>query len=112
MIWVDAHLSPALAVWIAVEFKHPAQAVRDLGFRQAKDKQIFEAAREAGAIILTKDSDFVDLIERFGPPPQVLWVTCGNTSNAALRDNLRQSFPSALALLAKGEPLVEISGLP
>jgi predicted nuclease of predicted toxin-antitoxin system len=31
MIWVDAHLSPALARWITSEFGHPAKAVRDLG---------------------------------------------------------------------------------
>ena len=41
MIWVDAHLSPALALWITTELKHPAQAVRDLGLRQAKDPADF-----------------------------------------------------------------------
>jgi predicted nuclease of predicted toxin-antitoxin system len=54
MIWVDARLSPALAPWIAAELGHPANAVRDLGLREAKDPQIFQAAREAQAIVLTK----------------------------------------------------------
>jgi predicted nuclease of predicted toxin-antitoxin system len=110
MIWVDAHLSPALAKWIATEFGHPAQAVRDLGLRHAKDRPIFDAAREANAIMLTKDSDFVDLVERLGPPPHVLWLTCGNTSNAALRIILKESLPKALELIGRGEALVEISG--
>ena len=61
-----------------------AHAVRDLGLRDAKYLPIFYAAREAGAVIMSKDSDFVLLLERFGPPPQILWVTCGNTSNARL----------------------------
>jgi predicted nuclease of predicted toxin-antitoxin system len=82
---------------------------RDWGFRDAKDVPIFHAAREAGAVIMRKDSDFVLLLERFGPPPQILWVTCGTTSNARRRDVLRKSFPEARARLEQGEPLVEIS---
>jgi predicted nuclease of predicted toxin-antitoxin system len=110
MIWVDAQLSPLLAGWIATELGQPAQAIRDLGLRDAGDERIFQAARQANAIMLTKDADFVDLVERLGPPPPVVWITCGNTSNAALQTILRRSLPPALALLAKGEPVVEISG--
>lgn len=84
--------------------------MRDLGLRQAKDAQIFTAAQQPGVIVLTKDSDFVELVERLGPPPQVLWLTCGNTSEAALRLLLKNALPHALELLANGEPLVEISG--
>jgi predicted nuclease of predicted toxin-antitoxin system len=80
-----------------------------LGLREAKDLIIFHAAREAGAVIMSKDSDFVLLLERFGPPPQVLWVTCGNTSNARMREILLKSFPEARTRLEQGEPLVEIS---
>jgi predicted nuclease of predicted toxin-antitoxin system len=109
ILWIDAQLSPALARWMSETFGVTAHAVRDLGLRDAKDVPIFHAAREAGAVIMSKDSDFVLLLERFGPPPQILWVTCGNTSNARLRDVLRKSFPEANARLAQGEPLVEIS---
>jgi predicted nuclease of predicted toxin-antitoxin system len=109
ILWIDAQLSPALARWMSDTFGVTARAVRDLGLRDAKDLPIFHAAREAGAVIMSKDSDFVLLLERFGSPPQILWVTCGNTSNARLRDVLRQSFPEARARLEQGEPLVEIS---
>jgi predicted nuclease of predicted toxin-antitoxin system len=34
---------------------------------------------------MTKDGDFVDLLDQHGAPPQVILVTCGNTSNARLR---------------------------
>ena len=109
ILWIDAQLSPALARWLSDTFGVTAHAVRDLGLREAKDLAIFQAAREAGAVIMSKDSDFVLLLERFGPPPQILWVTCGNTSNARLRDVLRKCFPEASARLEQGEPLVEIS---
>ena len=83
--------------------------MRDLGLRDAKDTEIFQAARQAGAIVMTKDSDFAMLLERFGPPPQILWVTCGNTSNARLTKILATSLSQALQLLERGEQIVEIT---
>ena len=59
---------------------------------------------------MTKDSDFVDLVDHLGEPPQIIWLTCGNTSNAQLREILTSVLPEALELLRSGEKLVEISG--
>jgi predicted nuclease of predicted toxin-antitoxin system len=55
-----------------------------------------------------KDSDFVDLVKRLGIPPQVIWLTCGNTSNTRLRQILIKTLNQAIALLASGEPVIEI----
>jgi len=109
-IWIDAHLSPSLAKWITDTFGVPAQAVRELGLREAKDFSIFQAAREADAIILTKDADFPHLLQQHGPPPKVLWLTCGNTSNQNVRRILSSTLPAALKLLDAGELIVEITG--
>lgn len=109
-VWVDARISPALAAWLHRTFAVDAHAVRDLGLREAEDPAIFAAARAAGAVVLTKGRDFVDLLERHGPPPQIVWLTCGNTSNAYLRQILAGGWPQVAALLDAGEPLVEISG--
>lgn len=109
-IWIDAHLSPAIATWITTTFEIPAIALRDLGLRDAEDPEIFEAAKNQGVIFMTKDSDFVDLVERLEAPPQIIWLTCGNTSNARLREILSSILPNALELLSSGEKLVEISG--
>ena len=72
--------------------------------------RISQAAWQAGAIVMTKDSDFAEMVERLGPPPPVIWLTCGNTSNAALRGLLKPTLPKALNLISKGDKLVEISG--
>lgn len=109
-VWIDAHLSPAIATWITSTFGVTAVALRDLGLRDAEDLEIFEAAKDQGAIFITKDSDFVDLVDRLGTPPQVIWLTCGNTSNMWLREILSSTLPEALELLQAGEKLVEISG--
>jgi len=109
IVWVDAQLSPALAPWLSEQFGLEAVSARRLNMVKAKDPAIFQAAREAKAVVLTKDADFSLLLERFGSPPQVLWVRCGNTSNAYLRRVLLRTLPDALRLLDAGEPLVEIT---
>lgn len=111
ILWVDAQLSLALVHWMSKAFGVTAHAVRDLALRDAKDLAIFHAARESGAVIVDKDSDFVLLLERFGLPPQILWVTCGNTSDARLRDVLYKSFPEARTRLEQGESLFESSDI-
>ncbi len=61
-------------------------------------------------MVLTKDADFPHLLQQHGPPPKVLWLTCGNTSNQNVREILSSTLPSALKLLEAGESLVEITG--
>ena len=107
-IWIDAQLSPSLAVWMTANFPLMALALRDLGLRDAADHQIFTAAQQDGVVVMTKDRDFVELLKQFGPPPQVIWLTCGNTSNAYLKQVLSAQLSSAIALLNNGEPLVTI----
>jgi len=108
-IWIDAQLPPSLANWLTATFSIEAAALRDLGLRDARDLEIFEAARAENAVIMTKDSDFIDLVCRLGTPPQILWLTCGNVTNRNLRQMLRVTLPDAIEQLRQGEMMVEIS---
>ena len=110
-LWIDAQLPPTLANWLSATFDLEAIALRDLSLRDAKDIEIFEAARSQNAMIMTKDSDFIDLVCRLGPPPQILWLTCGNVTNRNLRQLLSSTLPDALEQLQKGEIIVEISNI-
>ena len=107
--WLDAQLSPTLAPWIVENFGVECQSVREVGLRDAEDSDIFQAARNADVVVMSKDSDFPDLVERLGPPPQVLWLTCGNTSNRYLKDIFQKCLQTAIDLLNQGEPIVEIN---
>jgi len=111
ILWLDAQLSPQLAPWLEHRFGVATLAVRDLGLRDATDREIFAVAREAGAVVITKDRDFTLLLAAQGAPPQVLWLTCGNTSNARLQTIFETLLPDAIKLLEHGEPLVEITDL-
>jgi predicted nuclease of predicted toxin-antitoxin system len=111
-IWIDAQLSPALAAWVNRTYDDiHAQSVRAVGLRDAEDEEIFQAAREANVIVMSKDSDFLNLLDRYGPPPKVIWVTCGNTSNQRMRTILRQTLLPAVEMLEGSEIIVEIEDL-
>jgi predicted nuclease of predicted toxin-antitoxin system len=107
-LWLDAQLSPALCSWLEADFGLVATPIRDLGLLHAEDQEIFLSAREKADVVVTKDRDFVELVHRLGPPPKVIWITAGNTSNLNLRRILSETLPDALSLLDSGEALVEI----
>jgi len=108
IIWLDAQLSPRLTRWIEENFGVECLHVRDLGLRDAEDPEIFQRARDFGAVVMTKDEDFVHLVERNGPPPQVIWVTSGNMPNERFKLLLRKTLQDAISLIASGEAVVEI----
>ncbi|MBI1997851.1 MAG: DUF5615 family PIN-like protein [Deltaproteobacteria bacterium] len=108
IVWIDAQLSPRLARWIKETFGVDSLHVRDLGLRSAEDPEIFQKARDTRAVVMSKDEDFKQLVERKGPPPQVIWVTCGNMSNDRMKALLSATFPDAKLMLERGEAVVEI----
>ena len=108
-VWVDAQLPPALVRWLNEHEAIAARHVADVELLTAADVTIFEAARaNLVQVIVTKDEDFLNLLDRFGPPPQVVWVTCGNVRNAELREIVMSAWPRIVELLRAGEPLIEL----
>ncbi len=106
--WIDQQLSPALASWLRTEHSLDAVSVRSLGFHNADDKNIFFAAQKIGIVVITKDRDFVQLVEQFGIPPQILWISFGNTSNAVIKSVLSKALPQILPLIERGEQIIEL----
>ena len=107
-LWLDAQLPPQLASWIQQTLVINAIALRDLGLRDATDSAIFDAAKEANVVLISKDSDFVELVMRHGAPPKLIWLTCGNVSNAALQTLFNAKLREAIQLLDSGESIVEL----
>jgi len=108
-LWLDAQISPLQSEWIKHNFEISCFALRDLGLRDASDYEIFMKGKDAGVIIITKDSDFSDLLRKHKSPPKIIWLTCGNTSNEILKQLFNKKLQPALDILNKGEELVEIS---
>ena len=106
-LWLDAQLPPRLTAWLRDERRIDAKALRELGLRDAGDREIFDAARANNVILLSKDADFVELVSRLGAPPKLIWLTCGNVSNEALQGLLTQSLSAALEVL-QTDDIVEV----
>jgi predicted nuclease of predicted toxin-antitoxin system len=104
---VDAQLPTALARWIESQGQ-TAQHVADLQMADASDRAIWQQARKTGAVIISKDADFVTLatLEAEGPP--VVWIRLGNTRRQALLNWFSPLFPEILEALEQGEKLIEI----
>lgn len=111
-IWLDNQLPPALAGWMRATLAVECLPVRTLNLQRATDMAIFTAAREAHVIVMTKDADFAALVDQHGAPPQVILVTCGNTSNVRLRQLIELTWPAILPMLQRGERLVELGEQP
>lgn len=110
-IWIDAQLSPSIALWINQNFtKLRAKSLRSLELLKSSDIEIFKEARRHNVVLISKDDDFVQLVKDHGPPPNVILITCGNTSNQKMRLILEENLQTALDLIESGEPLVEING--
>jgi len=104
---VDAQLPPALARWI-VRQGHQATHIFDLGSHTADDPVIWEHARAAQAVIISKDEDFVDRWLLSDQPVPLVWIRKGNCSNRALLAWLEPLWPDAVKRLEQGEKLIEL----
>jgi predicted nuclease of predicted toxin-antitoxin system len=104
---IDAQLPPGLASMLA-EYGASAQHVSDVGLGVATDRQIWQWAKRAGAVLLTKDQDFAALSRHDPSGPPVIWVRLGNTTNRALRQTFGPILPMILDALDAGERLIEV----
>jgi len=106
---IDAQLPPGLAPWLTEEFGVQAASLRFLGLQATEDTEIFDLARMMDDVVLvSKDSDFVELVKQQGPPPRLLSVTCGNLTNRRLRTVFAKVFHEALAAFEDGEVIIEL----
>jgi predicted nuclease of predicted toxin-antitoxin system len=84
----DQNLSFRLADKLRDLFPGSSQ-VRLLGLDRAPDEQIWEAAKREGYVIVTQDVDFVNLSLLRGPPPEVVWLRCGNQPTVFIEQLVR-----------------------
>ncbi|WNO54635.1 DUF5615 family PIN-like protein [Stakelama saccharophila] len=102
---IDAQLPPALARWLRDQ-GHEAVHVSEIDMISASDAAIAARAEADGAVLVSKDEDFVTLRlpDRFA----FLWLRCGNATNRALMAWLEPRWERTAALLEAGERFVEV----
>ena len=110
IFWLDAHLSPSVAKWLQQTYNVEAASLRFNGLLVADDIDIFNAAKQSNVILISKDRDMMKLIEKFGSPPKLIWLTCGNTSNKALKIVIVDNFEVIIdTLVINNLPFIEIN---
>ena len=110
-LWLDMQLSPKLASWIESYFSVKTISSYDLFINEEKDEVIFAKTKKQGnVIILSKDTDFLLLIERLKSPPKLIWLTMSNCPNKQMKDILSKTLLPALQELIKTPTsIVEVS---
>jgi predicted nuclease of predicted toxin-antitoxin system len=104
---VDAQLPPALARALR-EAGYDAQAVREVGLREADDGAIWRHALIHRDIIVTKDQDFADRSLYDETAPTIVWLRIGNTSNRSLLELLLPLWPEVASRVQSGEKVIEV----
>jgi predicted nuclease of predicted toxin-antitoxin system len=104
---VDAQLPPALARWLAAQ-GHEASHLVDHGLLEAPDTSIWAEAEHLGAVIVSKDEDFVHLRTLCPEGPSLVWVRIGNTTRRYLLDWFERLLPAIEPALGDGERLIEV----
>lgn len=109
-IWLDAQISPIIAKWITDYSGYIAKSSYTLGMLKATDFTIYNEAKSAGKVVLiSKDADFPELINRLGSPPKLIKINRGNCDNRMLWEFLKPHLLTALNLLINTDTsIVEI----
>ncbi len=106
-VWLDMNLP--IAAWLESRMGFPCRHFSQIGLQTASDHEVFRLAREADAVIFTKDADFAHIIRAAGQPPQIVWIRFGNVTSRRFESLLTPLVPHILASLRAGEPLIEIT---
>jgi predicted nuclease of predicted toxin-antitoxin system len=89
---LDHNLSFKLVDYLPNQFKGSSH-VHLLDHSNADDTVIWELAKENNFTIVTKDTDFFDLISLKGYPPKVIWIKRGNCSTREVLEILNENHP-------------------
>src|SRR4028119_2113615 len=85
----DQNLSPRLPKILADVFPHSVH-VREIGFVEATDTEIWNYAKANDFIIVSKDTDFQQRSLLLGHPPKIVWIRVGNCPVKIIEDLLRK----------------------
>lgn len=110
--WIDAQLPSSLCAWLLTHHGIESEHVKSCGLLDAIDGTIFASLRRPGQVIVTKDSDFVDLAIRLGTPPQIVHIRSGNCSNKQLFASLDEVLPQLIEQLRANQPIIEVHRRP
>jgi predicted nuclease of predicted toxin-antitoxin system len=106
-VLVDNELPPALARLLS-ELDLDCHHVQELGMDSWTDRQIWRHAVAEGFVLVSKDSDFVDLAKSSDDQVSVVWVRFGNCRTKELLASFRTLWPEITKRIEAGETVIEL----
>jgi predicted nuclease of predicted toxin-antitoxin system len=94
---IDQNLSYKLVQRLRDHYPDSAH-VRALGLHESSDETIWRYARDHDFIIVSKDTDMLDLCVLRGAPPKLIWLRIENCSTNVVEDVLLRNWQSVAAL--------------
>jgi predicted nuclease of predicted toxin-antitoxin system len=94
----DNNLSPKLILRLASLYPNSVH-VASLQLDTASDLAVWQYAKEAGYCLITKDSDFNELLASKGFPPKVIWLRLGNCKTADIATLLQEQYTAIIEFL-------------
>ena len=85
---LDHNLSPRLIKRLHDVYSDCTH-VFSIGLHEVDDSTVWNYALNGGFIIVTKDSDFNELVIQRGYPPKVIWIRRGNCTTWTIEELLR-----------------------
>jgi len=80
-----------------------------LNMEHYSDIEIWKFAKTQKYVIVTKDSDFIDMSILYGQPPKIIWLKIGNQTKATTINSLLQNREEIeKALILEDKACVEI----
>ena len=92
----DHNLSPRLVSLVADLYPN-SNHLYLMGLDQESDLLVWEPAKIQNYIIVTKDSDFNELLILKGFPPRVIWIRSGNCATKTIELLLRNNYKTILS---------------
>ena len=99
---LDNNLSPKLVRQLDALFPDTSH-VALLGLDQSSDKVVWQHARDEDYCLVSKDSDFNELLNSKGFPPKVIWIRLGNCTTAQIATLLKNQYQAIQDFLKDAE---------
>jgi predicted nuclease of predicted toxin-antitoxin system len=100
---LDMNSPPAMADWLRAD-GHDAVHVREIGYANLSDREIFSRAVEEGRIVITFDLDFGEIVALTkGAAPGVVLLRLRLARQPYLRERLRAAINETAEALQAGD---------
>ena len=104
---VDNQLPAALARFLTSRGAD-CQHVLDVGLADATDSKIWEHAMRNDCVVISKDEDFLYLVNAPEAKGRFIWIRFGNCRTKALLTAIESLWPKVEARLKAGDRIIEL----